>query len=240
MKRVSFASYKSDSESEAGSVSKEVSFASPLLDKHRQAVEIKSKFFADTNQVHDEMAEKTNEVEKDLRKEGSNIVLNDLSFGNSSDEEVEFKFSGDMSMEEESEEQVQCFEFLKTLNESIIKKDKVVTNKNTNIKISIDHFEKIQHIKSGGFGEVFLAKKKSTGDIVAIKKINFRKLAKKNLFKFVLSETEILNNLDNSYQVRCYFSFTDSKYIYFVMEYLSGGDLELYLRKGKFKEEVMS
>lgn len=104
--------------------------------------------------------------------------------------------------------------------------------------VSIRDFEYVQHIKSGGFGEVFLAMKKTTADIVAIKKINYKYLEKKNLFKFITIESEILNNIDNSYMVRCYYSFTDFKYIYFVMEYLSGGDLELYLKKGKFKYEV--
>ena len=178
-------------------------------------------------------------LEEEVQREEHNILLEGCSSGKSSEVEEEQIFERDFSMSESSDEKIPYQEFLKTLNASILKKDKPNTKKNFGLKrISIDDFEKIQHIKSGGFGEVFLAKKISTSDIVAIKKINFRRLAKKNLFKFVLSETEILSNLDNSYQVRCYYSFTDSKYIYFVMEYLGGGDLELYLKKGKFKEEV--
>ena len=54
--------------------------------------------------------------------------------------------------------------------------------------ITIDDFDIIEVISQGGFGIVFLAKKKTTGDIFAIKKINIKYLEKKNWSKFIKNE----------------------------------------------------
>ncbi len=105
--------------------------------------------------------------------------------------------------------------------------------------ISIDDFEVIETVSEGGFGKVFLAKKKTTTDIFAIKKININYLEKKNWLKFIENEKMILNTVNNVYIVKCYYSFSDGDNIYFVMEYLNGGDLSHLLSKFQgLNEEV--
>lgn len=105
--------------------------------------------------------------------------------------------------------------------------------------ITIDDFDIIEVISQGGFGIVFLAKKKTTGDIFAIKKINIKYLEKKNWSKFIKNEQMILNHVNNDFIVKCYYSFSDGENIYFVMEYLNGGDLSHLLSKFKgLNEEV--
>lgn len=46
-----------------------------------------------------------------------------------------------------------------------------------------------------------------------------------NLFNLVEKEKTILNNINNDFVVKCYYSFSDRDYIFFVMEFLNGGDL---------------
>jgi len=49
-----------------------------------------------------------------------------------------------------------------------------------------------------------------------------------------------LNNINNEFLVKCYYSFSDNEYIYFVMEYLNGGDLSFFFNSFKtLKEEVV-
>ena len=106
--------------------------------------------------------------------------------------------------------------------------------------ISIEDFEVIETLSEGGFGKVFLAKKKTTTDIFAIKKININYLEKKNCLKFIENEKKILNIVNNDYIVKCYYSFSDGDSIYFVMEYLNGGDLSHLLSKFQgLNEEVL-
>ena len=96
--------------------------------------------------------------------------------------------------------------------------------------MSFSDFEIIEAINQGGFGRVYLVKKKSTDDYFALKKIYKSYIKKKNLFNLVENEKTILNNINNDFVVKCYYSFSDQDYIYFVMEYLNGGDLSNILR----------
>ena len=68
-------------------------------------------------------------------------------------------------------------------------------------------------------------KKKSTNDYFALKKIYKSYIKKMNLFNLVEKEKTILNNINNDFVVKCYYSFSDRDYIFFVMEFLNGGDL---------------
>jgi serine/threonine protein kinase len=105
----------------------------------------------------------------------------------------------------------------------------MLTNPEETSKIT--DFEILEILSQGGYGRVYLVKKKTTGDIFALKKINKLYLKKKNLFNFIENEKNILNNINNDYVVKCYFSFSDEFNIYFVMEYLNGGDLSFILNK---------
>ena len=87
-------------------------------------------------------------LEEEVQREEHNILLEGCSSGKSSEVEEEQIFERDFSMSESSDEKIPYQEFLKTLNASILKKDKPNTKKNFGLKrISIDDFEKIQHIQ---------------------------------------------------------------------------------------------
>lgn len=91
--------------------------------------------------------------------------------------------------------------------------------------MSIHDFHFIKRISRGAYARVFLAKKKNTGDLYAIKVQKKSEITQKNQVKRVLTEKDILLNLSNPYIVDFYYSIATNQNIYIVMEYLPGGDL---------------
>ncbi|XP_028756617.1 probable serine/threonine protein kinase IREH1 isoform X1 [Neltuma alba] len=106
-------------------------------------------------------------------------------------------------------------------------------------RTTIDDFEIMKPISRGAFGRVFLAKKRTTGDLFAIKVLRKADMIRKNAVESILAERDILITVRNPFVVRFFYSFTCSENLYLVMEYLNGGDLYSLLRNlGCLDEEV--
>ncbi|WCJ42113.1 Protein kinase superfamily protein [Euphorbia peplus] len=109
----------------------------------------------------------------------------------------------------------------------------------TKDRTSIDDFEIIKPISRGAFGRVFLAKKRTTGDLFAIKVLKKADMIRKNAVESILAERDILISVRNPFVVRFFYSFTCRENLYLVMEYLNGGDLYSLLRNlGCLEEDV--
>lgn len=90
---------------------------------------------------------------------------------------------------------------------------------------SIRDFELLKPISKGAYGSVFLAKKRTTGDIFAIKILKKADMIAKNQITNVRAERMILMNRTQSpFVVKLFFTFQSPEYLYLVMEYLPGGD----------------
>ena len=98
-------------------------------------------------------------------------------------------------------------------------------NPNIYIPPNISMFEMIIPLAKGGYGKVDLYKKKSTGDYFAIKTVNIESIKEKNLSSTLKNETDILSKIRCDYVVNSYYIFRDIFNLYFVMEYMPGGDL---------------
>ncbi|XP_057469292.1 probable serine/threonine protein kinase IRE4 isoform X1 [Actinidia eriantha] len=106
-------------------------------------------------------------------------------------------------------------------------------------RTSIEDFEIIKPISRGAFGKVYLARKRTTGDLFAIKVLKKLDMIRKNDIERILAERNILITVRNPFVVRFFYSFTSRDNLYLVMEYLNGGDLYSLLRKvGCFEENV--
>ncbi|XP_010914243.1 probable serine/threonine protein kinase IRE4 isoform X2 [Elaeis guineensis] len=106
-------------------------------------------------------------------------------------------------------------------------------------RTSIDDFDIIKPISRGAFGKVFLARKRTTGDLFAIKVLKKLDMIRKNDVERILAERNILITVRNPFVVRFFYSFTCRDNLYLVMEYLNGGDLYSLLRKvGCLEEDV--
>jgi serine/threonine protein kinase len=75
------------------------------------------------------------------------------------------------------------------------------------------------------FRRVFLVREKKTRDIYAMKVIRKKDAIKKNTLDKIVCERDILLKAMNRYVVTLYYSFQSDESLYFVMEYLPGGDL---------------
>ncbi|CAL1355901.1 unnamed protein product [Linum trigynum] len=106
-------------------------------------------------------------------------------------------------------------------------------------RTSIDDFEIIKPISRGAFGKVFLARKRTTGDLFAVKVLKKVDMWRKNDVERILAERNILIAVRNPFVVKFFYSFTCRDNLYLVMEYLNGGDLYSLLRKvGCLEEDV--
>ena len=68
--------------------------------------------------------------------------------------------------------------------------------------MSINDYEIIKPISRGAFGRVYLAKKKATGDLFAIKVMRKADLIRKNMVESVKNERNILAMANNPFVVR--------------------------------------
>ncbi|KAJ3681408.1 hypothetical protein LUZ60_015897 [Juncus effusus] len=107
-------------------------------------------------------------------------------------------------------------------------------------RTTIEDFEIIKPISRGAFGRVFLAKKRVTGDLFAIKVLKKADMIRKNAVESILAERNILISARNPFVVRFFYSFTCRENLYLVMEYLNGGDLYSLLRNLGCLDEDMA
>lgn len=106
-------------------------------------------------------------------------------------------------------------------------------------RTSINDFEFIKPISRGAYGKVYLARKRATGDLFAMKVLKKLDMIRKNDIERILAERNILITVRNPFVVRFFYSFTCRDNLYLVMEYLNGGDLYSLLRKiGCLEEDV--
>ncbi|KAF8708075.1 Extension Ser/Thr-type protein kinase, partial [Rhizoctonia solani] len=88
-------------------------------------------------------------------------------------------------------------------------------------KLRVDQFHIIAQVGQGGYGEVYLARKKETGEI-----------------RHVLVERDILTATKTPWLVRLLYAFQDPTFVYLAMEYVPGGDFRTLLNNsGVLKEE---
>lgn len=100
-------------------------------------------------------------------------------------------------------------------------------------------FCKINTLGIGAFGEVTLVRKKDVGHLYAMKTLRKSDVLKRNQVAHVKAERDILAEADNEWVVKLYYSFQDRDNLYFVMDYVPGGDLMgLLIKKGIFEEPL--
>ena len=101
------------------------------------------------------------------------------------------------------------------------------------------HFDKIKTLGIGAFGEVALVRKKDTDQLYAMKTLRKSDVLRRNQANHVKAERDILAEADNEWVVKLYYSFQDKYNLYFVMDYIPGGDMmSLLIKFSIFKESL--
>ncbi|XP_026333449.1 serine/threonine-protein kinase Warts isoform X2 [Hyposmocoma kahamanoa] len=87
--------------------------------------------------------------------------------------------------------------------------------------------------------EVTLVRKIDTSHLYAMKTLRKADVLKLNQVAHVKAERDILAEADNEWVVKLYYSFQDKDNLYFVMDYIPGGDLmSLLIKLGIFEEDL--
>lgn len=90
-------------------------------------------------------------------------------------------------------------------------------------------FQILTQVGQGGYGQVFLAQKKDTKEVCALKVMSKTLLFKLDEVRHVLTERDILTTAKSEWLVRLLYAFQDDKSIYLAMEYVPGGDFRTLL-----------
>ncbi|KAF2098032.1 kinase-like protein [Rhizodiscina lignyota] len=90
-------------------------------------------------------------------------------------------------------------------------------------------FSVLTQVGQGGYGQVYLAQKKDTREVCALKVMSKKLLFKLDEVRHVLTERDILTSAKSEWLVRLLYAFQDEKSIYLAMEYVPGGDFRTLL-----------
>jgi len=104
-------------------------------------------------------------------------------------------------------------------------------------EFTMDGLDKLNVLGEGAFGKVNLVRSKATKKLYALKAQGKAFVVENNQQTHLLTEYQVMLELDHPFIVKCAAALQDSKYIYFLMTLLPGGELmDLLDAKGEFKE----
>jgi serine/threonine protein kinase len=132
-------------------------------------------------------------------------------------------------------------QYMNTKSEIISDRIRVGGKSKKKEKIKISDFDVNRNpIGKGAYGRVFLARKKNTQDIFAIKVLKREETNKKKQYQRIITERNIMSMGQYPLVVQLFWSFQGKEYLYLVMEYLPGGDLLSLLRNECYFSEDMA
>ena len=98
-------------------------------------------------------------------------------------------------------------------------------------KVKINDFEKLKTVGLGSYGRVRLCKNKKHDKIYVMKILKKNEIIKQKQIDHVFSEFNILSVINHPFIVKLMgFNFEDPQYLYFILEYVQGGELFTLLR----------
>ncbi|MCJ1308734.1 hypothetical protein MMC25_002388 [Agyrium rufum] len=90
-------------------------------------------------------------------------------------------------------------------------------------------FQILTQVGQGGYGQVFLASKRDTKEVCALKVMSKKLLFKLDEIRHILTERDILTAAKSDWLVKLLYAFQDDHSIYLAMEYVPGGDFRTLL-----------
>ncbi|KAH8705575.1 putative serine/threonine protein kinase [Talaromyces proteolyticus] len=90
-------------------------------------------------------------------------------------------------------------------------------------------FQILTQVGQGGYGQVYLAQKKDTREVCALKIMSKKLLFKLDEIRHILTERDILTAAKSEWLVKLLYAFQDDSQIYLAMEYVPGGDFRTLL-----------
>jgi serine/threonine protein kinase len=111
------------------------------------------------------------------------------------------------------------------------------TDPGTGQRIGLDHFNFLAVLGKGNFGKVMLAETKRSRKLYAIKVLKKEFIIENDEVESIKSEKRVFlvaNRERHPFLANLHACFQTETRVYFVMEYISGGDLMLHIQRGQF------
>ena len=85
---------------------------------------------------------------------------------------------------------------------------------------------------------MYLGRHKSSGIVYAIKVLQKKAIVKRNEVKHIMAERNVLmRNVKHPFLVGLHYSFQTSTKLYFVLDYVNGGELFFHLQRERVFDE---
>lgn len=101
----------------------------------------------------------------------------------------------------------------------------------TSQEIGIEDFQIVKVIGRGSFGKVYLVQKKDDGNVFAMKSLKKDMVLRKGQTTNTRVERMILERINHPFIVKLHYAFQTPERLYFVIDFLNGGELFFHLRK---------
>ena len=110
--------------------------------------------------------------------------------------------------------------------------------KNQMEHLSYSDFTILRLLGRGSFAKVLLVKRKSNNNLYAMKVLKKDLIQIKNQEDHIKTERMLLANIKSPFIINLYYAFQDEFKLYFITEFMQGGELFFHLHKeGKFNSE---
>ena len=104
-------------------------------------------------------------------------------------------------------------------------------NNQTHKKVKLEDFKFIRLIGIGSYGKIYVASKKSSNKLYAIKILNKKNVHNTIEFQNIKTERTVLAKLNHPFIMKLYYAFQTKGNLYFITQFMQGGELNYHIYK---------